>query len=167
MGVFVSVYNYLGFRLEASPFLLPHTVIAFIFMMYAIGIAGSFIAAPMAVRMGMFRTLCLMALLSLAGVLLIADGRLFVIILGLALLTFGFFGAHTVASSWAGTRMPGNRAIASSMYLLVYYIGSSTLGTFSGVAMHGYGWAGLVWLLGIAMAVGVVLVLTLVPDKKK
>ena len=34
MGVFVSIYNYLTFRLEAPPFSLHHIFVAFIFLMY-------------------------------------------------------------------------------------------------------------------------------------
>jgi YNFM family putative membrane transporter len=40
MGTFVSIYNYLSFRLEAPPFSLPSYIIASVFLMYMVGIAG-------------------------------------------------------------------------------------------------------------------------------
>src|SRR5699024_10789685 len=44
MGIFVSVYNYLNYRLESSPFSLPHYLIAFVYVMYTAGIGGSILA---------------------------------------------------------------------------------------------------------------------------
>ena len=44
MGIFVSIYNYLSFLLEAPPFSLPHHWVALIFTMYVAGIIGSVVA---------------------------------------------------------------------------------------------------------------------------
>ena len=38
-------------------------------------------------------------------------------ITGLLLLTFGFFGSHSIASSWVGRRATHDKAQASSLYL--------------------------------------------------
>lgn len=40
MGVFVSVYNYLSFRLKVAPFLLSQQLISILFMLYIIGALG-------------------------------------------------------------------------------------------------------------------------------
>lgn len=71
----------------------------------------------------------------------------------LAIFTFGFFGAHTVASSWVGRRATEGRAIASALYLFFYYIGSSLLGSYSGVMLRAHGWHGVVALLSIAVVI--------------
>jgi MFS family permease len=47
------------------------------------------------------------------------------IIAGIALATFGFFGAHSVLSSWVTLRAPHSKAQSSSLYLFSYYLGSS------------------------------------------
>ncbi|WP_158559195.1 MFS transporter [Deminuibacter soli] len=161
MGAFVSVYNYLGFRLEAVPFQLPHQVIACIFVMYAAGIGGSLVAVPLIKRLGAYRALNILSGMSLLGLLFTWPDKLVFVILGLCLFTVGFFGAHTIASSGAGARTPHNRAVAASLYLLFYYIGSSLLGSFSGVAMHSYGWNGIVVLLGVVLTVALLLTLML------
>lgn len=53
----------------------------------------------------------------LAGVLITLLPNLRLIIPGILLLTFGFFGAHSIASSWVSKRAKVARAQASSLYL--------------------------------------------------
>ena len=50
MGAFVSVYNFLGFKLESAPYNLPHYLIAMIFLMYAFGIFGNMVAGSLSDR---------------------------------------------------------------------------------------------------------------------
>jgi YNFM family putative membrane transporter len=161
MGSFVSLYNYLGFRLEAPPFSLSPQVVASIFLLYAVGLGGSFGAGPLAERWGLPPTLAAMALLMLSGLLLTWFNRLGLVIMGVGALTFGFFGAHTLASSWAGRRAPANRAAAASLYLLFYYLGSSVVGTLSGIVLQHNAWNGLVLLLGALLGTALLLALLL------
>ena len=49
-----------------------------------------------------------------------------VVVLGLAVLTAGFFAAHGVASGWVATRAhlgAGGTGQAASLYLFAYYLG--------------------------------------------
>lgn len=161
MGSFVSVYNYLGFRLAAPPFSLPHAVIGATFSMYLIGVVGSFTAGPLSDRLGRRRLLWSLVAVALLGLWLMAAARLAWIVIGLALLTLGFFGGHTVASSWVGYRARQGRALASALYLFCYYLGSSVLGTYSGVVMHAAGWHGVVLLLSGALIVTLAISLAL------
>jgi YNFM family putative membrane transporter len=87
------------------------------------------------------------------------------VIIGLLLLTVGFFGGHSVASSWVGRRarlLPsGAPAQAAALYLFAYYLGSSIGGTVGGIAYDRAGWLGLVGyvtaLLAGAIALGLLL----------
>lgn len=74
-------------------------------------------------------------------------------------LTFGFFGAHSVASSWVGRRATTARGQAASLYLFCYYAGSSVAGTGGGVFWHYAGWNGIGLFVGVLllMALGVAL----------
>ncbi|GAB3625588.1 Inner membrane transport protein YnfM [Pandoraea terrae] len=161
MGSFVSIYNYLGFHLSAAPFQLPHAAIGAIFTMYLIGVAGSFIAGPLSDRVGRSRLLWLLVALSLAGLLMMLAGQVLWVVAGLALFTFGFFGGHTVASSWVGRRAQEGRAIASALYLFFYYLGSSVLGSYSGVVLHAHGWHGVIGLLTVALVISLAVALAM------
>ncbi|MDN4573747.1 MFS transporter [Pandoraea cepalis] len=151
MGSFVSVYNYLGFHLSAPPFHLPHAAIGAIFAMYLIGVIGSFIAGPLSDRVGRPRLLWVLVALAFVGLLTLLASQVLGVVIGLAIFTFGFFGAHTVASSWVGRRATEGRAIASALYLFFYYMGSSLLGSYSGVMLKAHGWHGVIALLAVAV----------------
>jgi YNFM family putative membrane transporter len=85
------------------------------------------------------------------GLLLTLANWLPVIVLGMALFTFGFFAAHSMASSWIGRRARVAPALASALYLFFYYCGSSVVGWGSGIAWAHGGWPGVVALLGLCL----------------
>ncbi len=151
MGGFVTLFNYLGFRLSLPPYDLSHAVIASIFLSYMVGTASSTWAGMLADRLGRHKVLWAVVLVMGIGLLLMASSGLALIVLGVIVLTFGFFASHAVASSWVGPRAQGARAQASSMYLFFYYLGASVLGTLGGWMWSHHGWHGVVLLAGIAI----------------
>ncbi|AWN39775.1 MFS transporter [Methylobacterium durans] len=157
MGGFVCVYNYIGFRLLDPPFSLSQAAIGAIFVVYLAGTASSAVTGEIASRLGRRKVLWLAITFALVGILMTLSDNLAVIIAGIAVVTIGFFGAHSVASSWIGRRALRDRAQASSVYLSLYYLGSSVLGTAGGWFFAHAGWPGVVayvgGLYGIALAV--------------
>ncbi|TZG35006.1 MFS transporter [Agrobacterium sp. B1(2019)] len=159
MGVFATVYNYAPFRLGASPYELSHSEIGMIFLLYIVGSVSSALFGKLAGRIGVRSTLVWPVLMLLVGLLLTAAAPLWLVILSIGVVTAGFFGAHTVASSWVTRRAFGNRGHASALYLFAYYAGSSVLGSVGGVIWDRSGWAGLViatMTVGVAVLVLVV-----------
>jgi YNFM family putative membrane transporter len=74
MGCFVSLYNYLGYRLAAPPFDLRPSLLGAVFSLYLVGMAGSAIVGRLADRFGRrWPTVGGMALLAL-GLLPLALG---------------------------------------------------------------------------------------------
>ena len=143
MGAFVTVYNYLAFRLLAPPYSLSPTTVAAVFSLYLVGMVSSPLFGEVAGRLGRRRVLWTPVVLMLVGVGLTALQPLAFVITGVGLLTFGFFGAHSIASSWVGRRSGAHKAAAASLYLLVYYIGSSLAGSLGGVFWSRAGWPGV------------------------
>jgi YNFM family putative membrane transporter len=132
-------------------------------IMLAVGLViGGLFADSVSRKRLMVGALLASSLLSLAGafagLMLTLPDHLAFIVIGLALFTFCFFGAHAVASAWMGHRAREGRAIAASLYLFCYYVGSSLIGTGTGVIMHGFGWQGLAATLGVTMLVALWLV---------
>ena len=157
MGAFVTVYNYLGFRLMAAPYLLSHSEVGGIFAVYLVGTVSSAWVGHLGGRLGRRNVFWFVVALMLAGVLLTLLRPLATIVLGLALFTFGFFGAHSVLSSWVGLRARQAKAQASSLYLFFYYLGSSVAGTAGGLFWKNYSWAGVVMFLATLLAVALAL----------
>ncbi|RDE04623.1 MFS transporter [Sphingomonas aracearum] len=165
MGVFVTVYNYAGFRLLAPPYALDHAEVGAIFLLYLTGSWSSAWFGTLAGRRGRRVIFWLPCLLLLAGVALTALSPLPLVIAGIAAVTIGFFGAHSIASAWVGRRAEANRGQGAALYLFFYYLGSSVLGSAGGVAWTHGGWHGVALLCGALtlVAVGVALHLRRVP----
>ncbi|MYS80053.1 MFS transporter [Streptomyces sp. SID5474] len=152
MAAFGTVYNYLGYRLLAEPFGLPQTVVGAIFVIYLAGTFSSAASGRLVGRIGHRATLWAAAAITAAGALLTLPDNLALVVVGLIVLTAGFFAGHSAASSAVGLRVTEGRAQASALYLAAYYLGASAGGPIGGVAFHGRGWAGAVVLVLVLMA---------------
>jgi YNFM family putative membrane transporter len=152
MGSFVTLYNYLGYRLLAPPYSLSQSAIGAIFVVYLIGTASSTWIGDLAGRLGRRRVLWAMIAIMLGGAVLTLAGHVVPILTGMALATFGFFGAHSIASSWVGRRARHSRAQASALYLFCYYLGSSAVGTVGGLFWSASGWPSVVGLVSALLA---------------
>lgn len=161
MGGFVTVYNYLGFRLEGPEFGLSETFVGLIFIVYLAGAASSSVAGRLTERVGRARMLSVCGGAMLAGIALMAAGNLAVVIVGLVVITAGFFGAHSVASGWVGLRAKKLGTQGPAVYLLCYYMGSAAGGTLGGYALHAGGWNGISLYTGAFAAAVIVLAVTL------
>ncbi|SEM98932.1 MFS transporter, YNFM family, putative membrane transport protein [Luteibacter sp. UNCMF331Sha3.1] len=161
MGAFVTIYNYVAFRLLAAPFSLSQSHVGAIFTVYVVGVIGSAWIGSIADRLGRRRVLWATLALMLAGVALTASASLVAIVAGIAMLTFGFFGGHSIASSWVGKRAPFARAHASSFYLFSYYMGSSIAGSLGGIAWTWGGWNGVVGYVAVLVLAGLAIALKL------
>ncbi len=132
MGVFITLYNYIGFRLIAAPFFLSQTHIGMIFFAYLFGIVASPLAGRLSDKLGRPPVLITGISLMIIGMLLTLPDNLFAIITGIVLTTLGFFISHAIASTWVGKLAKQSKGHASSLYLLSYYAGSSILGAVGG-----------------------------------
>lgn len=161
MGAFVTIYNYASYRLLAPPFSLSQSHVGAIFMVYLIGVGSSAWMGSIAGKLGRRRVLWTAFAIMLAGVALTATQSLAAIVTGIALVTFGFFGGHSIASSWVGKRAPLAKAHASSFYLFSYYMGSSIAGSLGGFAWTHAGWNGVAVYVGVLVVAGLVVSLKL------
>jgi YNFM family putative membrane transporter len=157
MGGFVAIYNYLGYRLLAPPFDLSQSAVGFIFAAYLVGIFSSAWMGNLGGRLGRRRVLWVGFVIMAVGTGLTEARSLLLVILGVLVLTFGFFGAHSIASSWVGARARHAKAQASSLYLFFYYGGSSVVGTLGGVFWGHFGWTGVTGMTGTLIAIGLLL----------
>jgi YNFM family putative membrane transporter len=166
MGAFVTLYNFIGYRLMAPPYRLSQTSVGLIFCVYIAGAFSSPLMGNLATRIGRRPVLVGNILAMLAGVALTLATPLPVIVAGVALVTAGFFGAHSVASNWVGFRATEARAQASALYLFAYYAGSSVVGYAGGLVFQHHGWIGICLLLG-ALLVPAMMLPGWLPSRKQ
>lgn len=168
MGSFVTVYNYIGIPLMEPPYRLSQTIIGFIFLIYLVGTFSSAWLGKMSDQMERKKVMLIGILIMAAGALLTLPPQLWLKIIGLALYTFGFFGAHSIASSWVGILAEKDeKAQASSLYLLFYYAGSSIVGAAGGLFLHQFGWTGMIMPIMMLLCVSVFLCVSLNKREKQ
>ncbi|MFJ9925916.1 MFS transporter, YNFM family, putative membrane transport protein [Streptomyces misionensis] len=160
MTVFGGVYTVIGYRLTGAPFGLPQGIIGSIFLVYLVGTVSASTAGRLVGRVGRRGALYLAGGTTAAGLLLSLAGSLPLVLLGLVLITAGFFAGHAVASSAVSKTATHGRAQASALYQSAYYIGSSVGSTVGAVAFHSDGWSGTVGV-GLFAIVGVVAITVL------
>jgi YNFM family putative membrane transporter len=152
MGSFVTIYNYAGFRLVAPPYDLNQTELGLIFTVYLFGIGASSVGGILGDRLGHFNVLLTGIVVTAAGCALTLSASLPLIVLGIIILTSGFFTTHSVASGLVGKLAVGTKGHASSLYMLAYYIGSSIMGSAGGWFWAMEGWAAIVVFTLVMMA---------------
>ena len=146
MGAFVAVYNAIGFRLTSAPYQLSLGQESLVFLIYPVGTVTSALAGRMVERYSRRTVVPAGALITMAGGALTVATPLPLVVLGVAVMTAGFFVVHGVASGWVPVRAAAGgvaAAQAASLYLFAYYLGSSVFG----------GLAGRVWVTGAWPAV--------------
>jgi YNFM family putative membrane transporter len=159
MGAFVTTYNYITYHLLAAPYYLSHAVVGFIFVVYLVGIFASAWIGSLADRVGRGRVLLMMVGIMLLGIGLTVLRPLLIVVFGIAVITFGFFGGHSVASSWVGLRAHQAKAQAAALYLFFYYLGSSVAGSAGGVFWDMAGWKGVAGFVAGLLVVALLIAL--------
>ncbi|MFF3379985.1 MFS transporter [Streptomyces sp. NPDC002680] len=155
MTVFGGVYTVIGYRLTEAPFSLPQGVVGSIFLVYLVGTVSASTAGKLVARLGRRGALYLAGGTTTAGLLLSLSDSLGLVLLGLVLITAGFFAGHAVASSAVSHTAKEGRAQASALYQSAYYLGSSIGSAVGAVAFHAGGWSGTVGM-GLLAVLGVV-----------
>lgn len=162
-GALVAMFNALGFRLEAAPFHLGSTATSLVFLVYPLGAVSSTVFGRLADSFGRAAMLPIGCVVAIGGILLTVPASLPAVVVGVALLTAGFFAVHGVASGWVPVRahesgIPTGQA--ASLYLFAFYLGSSVFGSLAGSAWSFAGWSGVVVLtLALFVVSGVCTVL--------
>ncbi|MBC7561201.1 MAG: MFS transporter [Dermatophilaceae bacterium] len=159
MGSFTAAFNAIGFRLTGAPYHLPLSVSGFVFLVYLVGVVTSPAAGRLAGRLGRRVVVPGGAVVTLVGFLLTLAEPLPVVVLGLAVVTGGFFAVHGVSSGWVAARADlssGGIGQAASLYLVSYYLGASIFGGLAGTAWSTGGWPLVAALCG-ALTLGTLL----------
>lgn len=119
MGSFVTLFNYIGYRLMLSPH-VSRAVVGLLSLAYLTGTWSSPKAGTMTTRYGRGPVMLFSTGVMLFGLLMTLFSSLWLIFAGMLFFSAGFFAAHSVASSWIGPRAKRakGRLLAVSVQLL-------------------------------------------------
>lgn len=156
MGAFVTLFNYISYRLLESPFNLSPGWMGFLSLVFLSGTYSATQAGVLSDRLGRARVFWPSISLMLLGAMLTLSSQLWLVLVGMLVFTFGFFAAHSLASAWVGSRAKQARGQASALYLCSYYFGSSVAGTLGGLFWHQAHWMGVVMFIALLLSLALV-----------
>jgi YNFM family putative membrane transporter len=158
MGVYIAMLNYFSLPLRKAPYHLSQTLLGLLYVVNLVGIYGSIYFGRLADRYPRKRVISIGVLLGITGAIITLSNPLVLKIIGLTIFVLGFYAVHTVASGWVGlTASKEQKAQASSLYLLFYYVGSSIVGWSGGLFWTWFGWSGVIWMIcGLLILTGVI-----------
>jgi YNFM family putative membrane transporter len=156
-GSFVTLFNYISYQLTAPPYSLSQAVVSWIFIVYIAGTFSSTWMGRLADKYGLRKVLWVAILIQLTGAVITLNSNLLLKIIGVAVFTFGYFACFTIASSWVGSLASHDKAQATSLFLFLFYIGSSIGGTAGGRFWTEFGWGGVISMISSLLVLGLIL----------
>jgi len=147
LGVLVVLYNDVTFRLMRAPYHLSQSAVGLIFLLYLAGVGSSGWTGHLLAHVRRITLLRASLVMMILGATVTLATTLAVVIIGIALVTIGFFVAHAIASGWVTAHARRGRAQATALYLFFYYLGSSIAGWAGGLSWQLAGWLGAVALM--------------------
>ncbi|WP_404473777.1 MFS transporter [Vreelandella venusta] len=157
--IFINQYSYITFRLAGEPYHLAASGLGLIFLTYLGGTFGSTVSGRLAGRFSPASCISTGVVILMFGTAVTLADSLVLIIVGLTINAFGFFLAHSLASSWVGRYAQGARGSASALYLVFYYLGASVGGFWLESFWRWGQWQGVAvgsWLLlTVTLSIGV------------
>jgi YNFM family putative membrane transporter len=167
MFSFFGVYNYITFLLSGKPYELSTAMLGWLFLTYLAGTFSSTASGRVLDRVGAHITIIAGVLITAFGLLVMLAPSLWLIIAGLIIFCFGFFAAHTSASTWVNQHAKEARASATSLYLIFYYTGGSIGSTGLGFLWRPWGWYGIVLGASAAILLAILLAINVGKNEKK
>ncbi|TWI54731.1 MFS transporter [Halalkalibacter nanhaiisediminis] len=156
---FSGIWTYVPFYLEKEPFFLSVRVISLIYFTYLFGVLGSPLVGRFAIHYCSERIMFIGVLIMMIGNLTTIVLNTLSVVVGLSLICFGFFIAHSMVSIWIGNTASHHKSGATSFYLVSYYIGASVGGTALGTIWSGFGWIGVIIVCSILPLVSAIIFL--------
>ena len=153
MAVHSGVYNAAAFRGAAAPLFMNPAMISLLFLAYGAGTLTSTLEGRVSARVPA-RTIHVAALTCSAGGLAVSlIPQLWSFVLGLVMLSAGFFAVHALANPTAA-RLSAQPSAGAARYNLAYYVGASVGAVIFATAWDAGGWGAVVVLacgfLGVA-----------------
>ncbi|TSI10447.1 MFS transporter [Lysinibacillus sp. BW-2-10] len=142
---FTGTWTYLPFHLSSPPFSLSLETISYIYFAYAFGILGAPIASWLSNRFTLEKIRVVAILILIIGVACTLHASLLVVLIGLCILCFGFFTAHSLTAASVSRTATHLKGSASSLYLVAYYIGVASGSTLIGPLWDLWKWQGIIY----------------------
>lgn len=158
-GTFVNLSNYLMMVLSDYPYNLPSDIRSMMFLTMLGGTTSSTFAGKFAKKHSQIAGIVVGICVMLLANFLMSWNSMFMMIIGMVLVAFGFFFCHANASTLVGRKAKENKGSAQALYSLFYYSGASIGVFFLEPFYQSMGWQGVLGATRMALAICIICVL--------
>lgn len=130
----VGCFTFINLHLAQTPYQLSASQLANIFALYLVGMVITPLSSRLITRFGMTNTIIGAVLCSMMGLFLTATTPLWLIILGLTIMSSGVFVTQSATISYIASHIKQGRSLASGLYYMGYYGGGSVGAWLCGIA---------------------------------
>lgn len=155
-AIFSSIFNYLPFRLAASPFNFSTEMTTLFYLAYVVGIFMGPTAGKVSNRYGSGNTLIAGSVMLGGALTLILLPSIYAVIAGLLGLCAGFFTIHAAAVGALNRKLVGGQGRANALYVLIYYMGGWLGITVSGISYKQAGWSSVVYICFFLLVIPII-----------
>lgn len=145
--VFLSMFTYVNFVLSAPPFSLEATQLGLVYFVFLPAVFTTPLAGKMVSSRGTYFGFVMSTTMALIGLLALLTSSMTLLILGLAAIGGGTFCAQAFVSGQIGASATADRATASGLYLMSYYLGGLTGAAIIGRVYTLSGWNMAIYIL--------------------
>lgn len=139
----VGCFTFINLHLADRPYLLDSGGLANIFSVYLLGVVITPIASNLIAHFGSARMVRVAVVLSMIGVIITLGQPLWVVILGLTVMSSGVFITQSATITYIAVNVKEGRSLASGLY----YLGGTAGAWLCGLAYAHGKWTSTVWLL--------------------
>ncbi len=141
----VSIFTFINLHLADDPYYLSSANLANIFTVYLIGMLITPLTAKLIHNVGIANSLLLAIMSSIIGALITLCSPLWLIIVGLIIMSSGVFISQATTISHISQHVNQGRSLASGLYYMCYYTGGSIGAWVCGISYTYFGWSGVVF----------------------
>ena len=153
----VGCFTFINLHLANEPYHLTTGQLANIFAVYLIGVVITPLSTKLIQRFGSARTIIVAVLISMLGVLITLSSPLWLIIIGLTVMSSGVFITQSATIGYIATNVSEGRSLASGLYYMGYYAGG-TAGAWACGLAYAYGeWSATVALLVVVQIIALLI----------
>ena len=149
----VGCFTFVNLHLSDAPYQLSTADLANIFSIYLIGMVITPLSAKITTRFGMTTTIILAVLTSAIGIGMTLLTPLWVVIVGLTLMSPGVFVTQSATISYLTSHVKQGRSLASGLYYMSYY-GGGFIGAW--ICAIAYAQGQWLWTVGLILMMQII-----------
>ncbi|WP_066800164.1 MFS transporter [Moraxella oblonga] len=163
----VGCFTFINLHLSENPHHLSASQLANIFALYLIGMVITPLSGKLIARFGMTNTIIFAVSCSMMGVLITLTTPLWLIIVGLTVMSSGVFITQSATISYIASHVNEGRSLASGLYYMGYY-GGGSIGAWVCAIAYKYGqWTYTVMTIAIVQVMALAVVMLLMKKAKE